>query len=89
MYAQSGCFLHYIEWGEPYATQSAVPQPSHLCDGAYSFRGLAENHLIPLSSLHGGEASSFPGLVPFDDTVNSESVMALNLVIVVGDWVSG
>ena len=63
--------------GEPYATQSALPQPSHLYGGAYSFGGLAESHLIPLSSLHGGQGFSFPGLVPSNDMVNSESVMGV------------
>ena len=63
--------------GEPSATQSAVPKPSHLYGGAYSFGGLAESHTIPLPSLHGREGSSFPGLVPFDITVNSESVMGI------------
>ena len=32
---------------------------------------------IPLPSLHDGEGSSFPGLVPSDDTVDSESVMGI------------
>ena len=36
-----------------------------------------ESHLIPLPSLHDREGSSFPGLVPSDDMVNSESVMGL------------
>ena len=59
--------------GEPSATQSAVPQPSHLYGGAYSLGSLAESHPIPPPSLHYGEGSSFPGLVPSGDTVNSES----------------
>ena len=63
--------------GEPYATQSAVPQPSHLYGGAYSFGGLAESQLIPPPSLHGGEGSSFPGFVPSSDTVDSESVIGI------------
>ena len=57
--------------------QSAVPQPSHLYGGAYSFGGLAESHPIPLPYLHDGEGSSFPGLVPSDDMVNSKSVMGV------------
>ena len=61
----------------PSTTQSAVPQPSHLYGGAYSFGGSAENHPFPLSSLHDGVGSSFPGLVQSDDTVNSESVMGI------------
>ena len=36
-----------------------------------------ESHLIPLPSLHDGEGSSFPGLVPSDDAVDSESVMGI------------
>ena len=36
-----------------------------------------ESHLIPLPSLHDGERSSFPGLVPSDNTVDSESVMGI------------
>ena len=40
--------------GEPSATQSAVPQPSHLYGGAYSLGGLAESHPIPPPSLHDG-----------------------------------
>ena len=65
--------------GKPSATQPAVPQPSHLYGGAYSFGGLAESHPIPLPSLHDGEGSSFPGLVPSNDTVNSESAMGIKL----------
>ena len=38
---------------------------------------MAESHPIPPPSLHGGEGSSFPGLVPSDDTVNSESVVGI------------
>ena len=45
--------------GEPSAAPSAVLQSSHLYGGAYSFGGLAENHLIPPPSLHGGKGSSF------------------------------
>ena len=36
-----------------------------------------ESHLIPLPSLHGGEGSSFPRLMPSDDVGNSESVMGV------------
>ena len=83
---QSGCSLHYHEWGDPSATQSAVPQPSHLCGWAYSFGDLAESHPIPLPSQHGVEGS-FPGLIPSDDMVNSESVMGIkpgNSGVVIG-----
>ena len=59
----------------PPATQAAVLQPFQLYGGAYRFGGLAESHPIPSPSLHGGEGSSFPGLVPSNDTVNSESMV--------------
>ena len=53
--------------------------PSHpiYMVGHTALGGLAESHPIPLPSLHGGEGSSFPGLVPFDDMVNSESAMGI------------
>ena len=60
--------------GEPSATQSAVPQPF---GGVYSLGGSIGSHLIPLPSLCDGEGSSFPGLVPSDDVVNSDSVMGI------------
>ena len=63
--------------GEPSATESAVLQPFQLYDGAYSFGGLAESPPIPPPSLHGGEGSSAPGLVPSDDMVNSESAVGI------------
>ena len=56
------------------ATHSAVPQPP---GGVYSLGGSIESHPIPLPSLHDGEGSSFPGLVPSDDAVNSDSVMGI------------
>ena len=76
-YAQSSCCLHYLEYGESSATQSAVPQPSLLYGGAYSFGGLTESHPIHLPSLHGGEGSCFPGLVPSVHTVDSESAIGI------------
>ena len=66
-----------LNGGEPYATQSAIPHPSHLYDVAYSFGVLAESHLIPLPSLHGGERSSFPGLVPSNDMMDSDSAVGI------------
>ena len=56
---------------------SAVSQPSHLYGGPYSFGDLAESHLIPPPSLHGGEGSSFPGLVPSVNMANFESAMGI------------
>ena len=44
---------------------------------AYSFGDLTESHLIPSPLLHGREGSSFPGLVPPNNTVDSESVVAI------------
>ena len=60
--------------GEPSATHSAVPQPF---GGAYSLGDSVESHLIPPPSIHDGEGSSFPGLVPSDDEVNSDSLMGV------------
>ena len=59
---------------EPSATHSAVPQP---IVGVYSLGGSIESHLIPPPSLRDGEGSSFPGLVPSDDAVHSDSVMGI------------
>ena len=55
--------------GEPSASHLAVPQ---LIGGVCSLC-----HLIPLPSLHDGEGSSFLGLVPSDDAVDSDSVMSI------------
>ena len=60
--------------GEPSATHLALSQP---IGGVYSLGDSIESHLIPQPSLHDGEASSFPGLVPSDDVVNSDSVMSI------------
>ena len=68
---------------EPYAAQSGVIQPFHEQGGAYHFGGSAEIHPIPLPSLHGGEGSSFPGLVPPSDMVNYKSVVCMKP----HDWV--
>ena len=46
-----------------------------LIGWVYSLGGSIESHLIPPPSLHDGEGSSFPGLVPSDDAVDSDSVM--------------
>ena len=59
---------------EPSTTHSAVPQP---IGGVYSLGGSIESHPIPPPFLHDGEGSSFPGLVPSDDAVNSDSVMGI------------
>ena len=56
--------------GEPYATQSAVPQPSHLFGGAES----PDPSTFP--TWWGGVI--FPGLFPSNDTVDSESAMGIN-----------
>ena len=59
---------------EPSATHSAVPPP---IGGVYGLGGSIESHPIPPPSLHDGEGSSFPGLVPSDDVVDSDSVMGI------------
>ena len=45
--------------------------------GHTALGALAESHPITLPFLHGEEGSSFPGLVPSDDIVNSESAMGI------------
>ena len=52
------------------------PSHSKYMVGHTTF-GAWQSHLIALPSLHGGEGSSFPGLLPSDDIVNSESVVAI------------
>ena len=39
--------------------------------------GAWQSHLIPPPSVCGGEGSSFPGFLPPNDTVHSESVMGV------------
>ena len=55
--------------------------------GEYSFGGLAESHLIPPPSLHGGEGCPFLGVFPSNDMVKSESAMGIkagNFGVVIG-----
>ena len=59
---------------DPSATHSAMPQP---IGGVYGLGGSIESHPIPPPSLCDGEGSSFPGLVPSYDAVNSDSVMGV------------
>ena len=59
------------------ATQSAVSHHLIYMVGHTALGGLVESHPIPPPSLHGGEGSSFPGLVPSNDTINSESAMGI------------
>ena len=40
--------------------------------------------MIPLPSLHDGDGSSFPGLLPSDDVTNSESVVGIKPGVVIG-----
>ena len=40
--------------------------------------GAWQSHPIPPPFLHGGDRSSFLGLVPPDDTVNSELALGVN-----------
>ena len=51
--------------------------PSLMGLPAIQLWGLAERHLIPLPSFHGGEGSSFPGLIASNDTVTSASVLGI------------
>ena len=69
------------------ATHSAVSQP---IGGVYGHGVSIESHPIPLPSLHDGEGSSFPGLVPSDDAVDSASVISIkpgDSGVVIGYWV--
>ena len=75
---------------EPHAAELGVLQPLQKYGGAYSLGGLAEGIPIPLSSFHGGKGSSFPCLVPPDDTVESKSVVGMkpgDSTVVIGYWV--
>ena len=61
--------------GEPSAIHSAVPQP---IGGVYSLGDLCRELPDPSApSLCDGEGSCFPGLVPSDDAVDSDSVMGI------------
>ena len=65
--------------------------PNHLV-GYTALGGSIESHPIPPPSLHDGEGSSFPGLVPSDDAVNSDSVMGIkpgDSGVVIGYQVDG
>ena len=69
--------------GKPFATQSAVLQPFQVYGGACSFGGLAENHSIPLPSLHGGQGSFFRFWFHLMTWSTLNLWLALNLVILV------
>ena len=75
--ALSSCF----ELGVSHATQTAVLQPFNQYGRAHSFGSSEESQLIPPSSPHGRKGSSFPGLVPSYDTLDSKSVVGFNMVI--------
>ena len=70
------------EWLPPTASNRGAlcysvkcpPAIPAICRGI-QLGGLEESHLIPLPSPHSEERSSFPGLVPSYDTVNSKSVV--------------
>ena len=47
----------------------------------YRFGGLEWSHLIPLPSIHGGEESSLPGLVPPNDIIDTKSLAGVKLGI--------
>ena len=63
--------------GEPHTTQSAVLQPFHQYDVAYTFWGSVESHVIPLPSLHGREGSSHPGFSLSIDRVDCKSLISI------------
>ena len=53
-------------------------------DRVYSFGNYAESHVILLPSIHDVERSSFPGLVPHTDMVNSESLGRVKAGVIIG-----
>ena len=61
----------------PYSSMPLCVFGGFTCCGVYGLGGSIESHPIPLPSLHDGEGSSFPGLVPSDDAVDSDSVMGI------------
>ena len=71
--------LHLLLWvGGAFCYSVSCSQPSHLFVGAYIQPwGLTGESPDPSPSLHDGEGSSFPGLVPSDDAGDSESVMGI------------
>ena len=72
--------------GEPYTAQLSLLQPLQQYGGAYSLRGLAEPS-SPSAFPSWWVRILFPGLVPPDDMVNSESVIPCNSGVVIGYYV--
>ena len=64
------------EWGNLLLLNQLSSSHSNYMVGI-QFGGLVESLPIPPPSLPCGEGSSIPGLVPSDDTVDSESVMCI------------
>ena len=58
-----------------HATQTAVPSNQCNMVGYTALSAWAGRHLIHAASIHAGEGSSFPGLVPPDAMTVSESVV--------------
>ena len=74
-YAQSGCSLHCFDYRRASCySLSCLPAMPTIWWGIQLW-GLGKSHLIPLLSLHGWEGSSFPGLAPYNDMVDSESAV--------------
>ena len=63
----------------PYTTWSTVFQPFHNMVGHTAWGD--QQSPSPLPSYHGWEGSSFPGLIPSDCMIDSESLVGIKLVI--------
>ena len=73
--ALSSCSANCLKWG--CLMLLTVSPPSHLINILGNKASLLSNHFIPPPPLHGGEGSSFPGLVPLYDRVHSQSVVGV------------
>ena len=68
---------------ELHAAYLAVTQPFWQYGGPYIFGDWVEIYPVPPPSLHGAEDLPFQVVLHLNDLVNSESVVTLNLVIMV------
>ena len=75
-YAQNGCSSIALSRGSlMLLTQLPCSHPNYMV--WHTALGAWQSHLIPLTSLHGGEGSFFPGFIPSDDTVDFDSAIGI------------
>ena len=67
--------LLWVGWASCYSISCPPAFQSIWC--GIQLWGAWQSHLISPPSLHGGEASSFPGLVPPHNKVDSKSVLGV------------